>query len=295
MNFYALRVSIVALEPQLFVNHRMSDDIEIFEGAIKWAVDNPPVNEGGKKTFALKVLIESCDGVMAGVFAKGQKLSGHDEDFLEFSVKDYPPLIWFWDREQQVVLLEKKTTVFPSAESAAKGISLTVNNLVLAEAGLRVDVEPVLNEVDQDFWSEYDKLEQVHSVSFELSPPNLFGSTEREMKAILSDAAEETNANRVKTSFENKDSTLHLKSDGFLKNLVNWCRKGGGSWQIKGVLAGGEKQKTTVNSDKTARIVHTDGETISELELKNYPPEEIVKIVQLCRPQYDYATSVEKN
>ncbi|HHS3346833.1 TPA: hypothetical protein ACTGGT_003626, partial [Vibrio cholerae] len=197
MNFYALRVSLVAAEPQLFIHQNMSKDIYAFENALSYAVNNPPENESGEILYSIKILIEGKDsGVMGGMVAKAKSINGHDLEFNEYSVDDYPPMVWLWDREQQVILLEKKTSVFSTPTAACKAFMSISNNIELAEIGLRVDIEPVLNEENQNFWEEYDKFDYVEAVTFELIPPNLFGNTEKEMKKALLDTAEGTNANK---------------------------------------------------------------------------------------------------
>ncbi len=232
---------------------------------------------------------------MAGMVAKAKILNGHDAEFKAFSVDDYPPMVWFWDRQQQVILLEKKTTVFQTATAACKAFSSITNNYILAEMGLRADIEPVLNESDNNFWHEYDKFECVESVTFELIPPNLFGNTEKEMKKALNDSQEVTNANKITTIFENKDTKLNLKSDGWLNNLVNWCRKGGGNWILRGRLSSHKKQLTDVKSERTAKIVMVEGQGITEIELQNYDADDVSCIIESCRSSYDYNLSGEEN
>ncbi|BCK33193.1 hypothetical protein VCSRO96_3013 [Vibrio cholerae] len=294
MNFYALRVSLVAAEPQLFIHQNMSKDIYAFENALSYAVNNPPENESGEILYSIKILIEGKDsGVMGGMVAKAKSINGHDLEFNEYSVDDYPPMVWLWDREQQVILLEKKTSVFSTPTAACKAFMSISNNIELAEIGLRVDIEPVLNEENQNFWEEYDKFDYVEAVTFELIPPNLFGNTEKEMKKALLDTAEGTNANKITTVFENKDSKLNLKSDGFLNNMIRWCRKGGGNWLLKGRLSGHRKQISQIKSEKTAKIVVMEGKGITELQLRNYGVEDIVQIVELYRPQYDYNEKID--
>lgn len=295
MNFYALRVSLVAAEPQLFINENMSKDIFSFENSIFHAVENPPEDEYGEKLYSIKVLVDGRNrGVMGGMVAKAKSLHGHDSEFNEYSIDDYPPMVWLWDRQQQVILLEKKTTVFTTPTAACKAFIKIANNIELAELGLRVDIEPVLNEESNNFWEEYDRFEFVESVSFELLPPNLFGHTEMEMKKALIDTAEVTNANKITTTFENKDKKLNLKTDGFLNNMVRWCRKGGGNWSLKGKLFGHKTQLWQVKSEKTATIVVMEGKGITELQLNNYDVEELIQIVELYRPQYDYNDIIEE-
>lgn len=289
MNFYALRVSLVAAEPQLFPNKNMSKDIVIFEHALLHTIHNPPENEHKEKLYSIKVMVnDEAIGVMAGIVAKAKIINGHDVEFNAFSVDDYPPMVWFWDREQQVILLEKKTTVFATATAASKAFSRITNNIILADIGLRADIEPVLNKNENNFWAEYDKFECIESVSFELTPPNLFGNTEKEMKRALNDTVQATNANKVITTLENKSSKLNLKSDSWINNLVNWCRKGGGNWTLRGQLLGQRKKTTDVKSEKTAKIIVMEGKGITEVQLNNYKSEDVSYILEKYRHAYDY-------
>ncbi|PML81496.1 hypothetical protein BCT23_13445 [Enterovibrio norvegicus] len=294
MNFYALRVSLVATEPQLFIGKNMSKDILSFEDALNHSVGEPPQNEQGHVLFSIKVSVyDRNTGAMAGMVAKAKSLHGHDSDFNEYSVDDYPPMVWFWDREQQVVLLEKKTTVFSTPTAACKAFEKIANNYELAMLGIRAEIEPVLNRNEQNFWDEYDKFEVVQSVTFELTPPNLFGETEKEMKKALNDTAKSTNANKVTAIFENKDKKLKLKNDSWVGNLISWCRKGGGHWSLKGHLHG-KKTQMTVKSEKTAKIVHMKGQGITEVTLTNYAPHDVKDIVELYRDDYRYDDGIEK-
>lgn len=289
MKFHALRVSLVAEEPQLFIKSNTPKDIRNFENALLYSIDNPPENERKEKLFSIKVIINNQTiGVMAGMVAKAKILNGHDSEFNAYSVDNYPPMVWFWDREQQVILLEKKTTVFATATAACKAFSIITNNFLLSELGLRVDITPVLNENDNNFWAEYEKFECVESVAFELIPPNLFGNTEKEMKKALNNAADITNANKITTIFENKDTKLNLKNNGLLNNLVNWCRKGGGIWTLRGRLLGQNKQITNIKSEKTAKIIIMAKEHITEVQLQNYQAEDISSILESYRHNYDY-------
>lgn len=289
MNFYALRVSLVAMEPQLFVNKNMSDDIYAFEDALRYSEQSPPLNDYDEKLFSLKIMIDGRnEGVMAGMVAKAKSLHGHDADFQEYSVDDFPPMVWLWDREQQVILVEKKTNVFSTATAACKAFQSLANNIELAEINLRADITPVLNSTVHTFWEEYDKFESVQTVTFDLIPPNLFGNTEKEMKQALCDTTENTNANLVTTTFENKDSTLKLKSEGWLNNMVRWCRKGGGEWTLKGRLSGHKKKLTSVGSERVAKVVTMAGKGVTEIELTNYSAKDVVEVLSLYRHEYDY-------
>ena len=287
MNFYALRVSLVAEDPQLFVNQSMSDDIILFEDALKHATHTPPKNEHDEKLFSIKIVAQHNEGYIAGMVARAKSLSGHDAEFKQYHLDDFPPMIWFWDREQQVILIEKKSSAFATATIACKAFQIIANNIELANYGIRADIEPVLEQLQYNFWSEYDKFEHVQLVSFELTPPNLFGNTIKEMQKALNNTTKETNANKITTIFENKEGKLNLKSDGWLNNMVEWCRKGGGKWKLRGLLRGEKNKTSDIKSEKTAKIITMNGK-ITELLLSNYSANDIKEILLIYRSEYKY-------
>lgn len=205
MQLYALRVLMKPRDPDLFSKGFVQKDIAHFENAMVDAANKihmtsstPSVHK--KTSYTLKLSIKPTDGVMAGVISKQQKIKGHDKDFREYDVDDYPPIVWIWDREEQVLLVERKTAVFRDAHQVAKAFEDLTNNEYLAQLGLRIFIEPCL-EIE-DFWSEYQRLPFIDKVSFTLITPNIFGSSKEALTNDLRKLEEDTNANTVTTTFE---------------------------------------------------------------------------------------------
>lgn len=221
---------------------------------------------------------------MAGVISRQQKIKGHDKDFQEFDVDNYPPTVWLWDRKEQVLLVEKKTTVFKDPLQVAKAFEDLANNDYLAILGLRVFIEPCLEM--EDFWSEYYKLQCIDKVSFTLITPNIFGSSKQALSDDLRKLEKDTNANAVTTTFENKDGNLKLKSSRWASVLVDWVKDGGGSWSIKGRKTPTSKA-TYVTSGQTAKIVLIEG-AISEIELNGYSSSDVKEIIELHQKRYTF-------
>ncbi|WP_347115930.1 hypothetical protein AAHB66_08910 [Leclercia sp. S52] len=250
----------------------------------KLHLTSPTPSVHKKTSYTLKLSIKPTDGVMAGVISKQQKIKGHDKDFREYDVDNYPPIVWIWDREEQVLLVEKKTSVFKDAHQVSKAFEDLANNNYLAQLGLRIFIEPCL-EMD-DFWSEYQRLPFIDKVSFTLITPNIFGSSKQALTDDLRKLEEDTNANAVTTTFENKDGNLKLKSSHWASVLVDWVKDGGGSWLIKGRKTLKSKS-TIVSSNQTAKIVLIEGE-ISEIELDGYSANDVKEIIALHQNRYTF-------
>lgn len=253
MQLFALRVLMRPRDPDLFSKGVVQKDIVHFENAIVSSAQKlhltsstPSVHK--KTSYTLKLSIKPTEGVMAGVISKQQKIKGHDKDFREFDVDNYPPIVWIWDREEQVLLVEKKTSVFKDVHQVAKAFEDLANNDYLAQLGLRVFIEACLEM--EDFWSEYHRLQFIDKVSFTLITPNIFGSSKQALTDDLRKLEADTNANAVTTTFENKDGNLKLKGSHWASILVDWVKDGGGSWVIKGRKTLKSKP-TTVSSNQT--------------------------------------------
>lgn len=289
MLFYALRVLMRPRDPDLFSKGTVEKDISHFEKAIEITAQKlhltsatPSVHK--KTSYTLKLSLKPNEGVMAGVISRQQKIKGHDKDFREFDVDNYPPIVWIWDREEQVLLVEKKTAVFKDPHQVAKAFEDLSNNDYLAQLGLRVFIEPCLEM--EDFWCEYNNLEFIDKVSFTLVMPNIFGKTKQALSDDLRKIEKDTNANAVTTTFENKDGNLKLKGSHWASVLVDWVKDGGGSWLIKGRKTINSKS-TTVTSNQTAKIVLIEGE-ISEIELNGYSSSDVKEIIALHKERYTF-------
>ncbi|MGC6095434.1 hypothetical protein [Citrobacter portucalensis] len=289
MLFFALRVLLKPKDPDLFAKGLINKDIAHFEQAMVQASKNltkisatPSVHKQWR--YTLKLSIEPSEGTMAGVISKQQKIRGHDKDFQEYDVDNYPPVIWIWDKDEQILLVEKKTSVFRDVLQTARAFEDLGNNEYLSELGLRVFIEPCL-EVE-DFWVEYHNLEFIDNVTFTLVTPNIFGNSKEALTTELREIEQDTNANSITTSFENKDGNLKLTSSSWASTLVDWVKDGGGSWLIKGRKNINSKT-TTVSSNRTAKVIMVEG-NITEVELNGYSAEDLKDIISIYQKRYTF-------
>lgn len=278
MEFSVLQVSLLPVDGELFAKENGDKDIKLFEDAIDRAKERDD-------DYSIKVVINDPDkGYMSGVISRKTEINLHNRNFEPHQVEDFPPVVWFWDREEQVILVESKRQVFSSANVAAKTFEKIANNITLAENSLRAHIKPKL--VESVFWETFESFEYVQEVRLTLISPNLFGNTKKEIGEFLHEVADETNATEFSPVFKNLDGNLHLKPSKWLNAMIDWIKDGAGEWSIRGKHRAKDKYKT-ISSKQKVKILVIEG-SISEVELENYRPEEVAEIVEMLRPRYTY-------
>lgn len=278
MELNVLLVSLLPMDEELFSASNAIKDIRLFEKALDRAKER-------EDDYSIKVYIYDNNlGYMAGVISKRSNVQLHDRDFEIHNEDNYPPVVWFWDRDEQVILVENKSSVFSSAAVAAKTFSNISNNIVLAESGLRAHVHPKL--IESAFWETFESFKYVNEVRFNLAAPNMFGSTKKEIGEFLHEVVDETNASEFSTVFKNQDGNLNLKPSSWLNAMVDWVKEGAGNWSIKGRNSHRDRYKS-ISSQQRAKLLVIDG-SITEVELENYKPRDIAEIVEMLRHRYTY-------
>lgn len=277
MDFYLLQVSLLPQNDDLFRKEHKRD-IREFEKALSYSSQH-------LESYSIKVIVyDEHSGAMAGAVSKKAEVNLHDRDFNPHQEENFPPVLWLWDREEQVILVEKRTGVFSSAESACKAFDTISNNIYLAEQQLRAHIFSKLT--DDAFWKSYNSFEYIHHVEFDLATPNLFGDTKEELGNFLKEVSNDTNASEFRPIFKNKDGFLSLKKSKWVNLLVDWVRDGGGSWIIKGKR--NHKSKITkLESKKRAKIISIEGK-LDEIELEGYSAEDIKSILEVIRKKYTF-------
>jgi len=183
----------------------------------------------------------------------------------------YPHVHFLWNRSEQLILIEIKTSVFRSCESVIKSIEYHFNNL-LEPYGYAVFIEPLTEKTD--FWKAVHEYEFMYEVNFELHMPNFLGKTQKDIKEVLNIFKEDNNATGISYKVSNRDGRLILpEDDPRINSNLEWITKGGGSWYIKGKKPG-SAQKATIKSTKSQYIKTME----TSIEFENYTAEEIISI-----------------
>jgi hypothetical protein len=278
MEFNVLQVSLLPVDSELFAKKHLDKDIKLFEDALDKAKER-------NDEFSIKVYIKDLDkGVMSGVVSKKTDVKLHDRNFKLHQEEDFPPVVWFWDREEQVILVENKRSVFSSASVASKTFENIANNITLAENSLRAHIKPKL--VESAFWDTFNSFNFVSEVRLSLVTPNLFGKTKKEIGEFLHEVSDETNASEFSPVFKNPDGNLHLKPSAWLNAMIDWIKDGAGEWSIRGKRKPKDKYKT-INSKQRVKLLLVEGQ-ITEVDLENYKSEEVNEIISMLRNRYTH-------
>ncbi|MBO0950703.1 hypothetical protein [Fibrella forsythiae] len=136
------------------------------------------------------------------------------------------PFIYFIiDVTKQVVLIQKKTSVFHDTDSAANRIAeffenQLSNDLVIAQ------LHPIVRA--DNFWEEIKEAKEVHSLELDIAPPNFFG-TRFKSNIDIKAAHEETNFTKFKIYLSNKYGDLRIAQENF-QDLIQTLASGAGDY-----------------------------------------------------------------
>lgn len=291
MKVHIARLSFISPSQKTLSNSKFEGtSIELAE---KLLVDHPSYSPKKKRGFVSLIFggfIIGTDGRLLSAKlgkAKEVKLPDYDKDKIDFLDKKgmlYPHVYLFWDRDEQVILIERDTSVFQNYETVLKSIEDHLNGL-LAEYELRVFIEPLTEKTD--FWNAIRTYEYLYGVNFELHMPNFFGETQKAIKEVLEMHKRDYNATGVSTQISNPDGGLDIpEDDPQINTNLEWITKGGGSWAIRGKKAEGKKKvKLTSTRSQNIKVEET-------IEIENYTAEEVLSILSVIRPKYSVKSTL---
>ena len=194
--------------------------------------------------------------------------------FIDEIKEDYPHVLLLWDRNEQTILIERNTAIFPNYLTVFKSIENHFNNL-LEKFELEVYIVPIPKK--GDFWKIIKEYQLIYEISFELYQPNLFGETEKSVKEILECFNEEYNATSVTITIANPRGNLKVADiNQRIIDDINWVDKGGGTWKLKCRKSQTAKKETITSRDHIVITEVTDEVTESIME----NPDQVISAVK---------------
>ncbi len=164
---------------------------------------------------------------------------------------DYPYINAVFDQKRQIVLLEVKTTVFPSL-SASRGRLSACLERSFAPYGFDVLFEGITDA--EGFWDIVGESRGVCQLTLTLNAPNLFGGY-NDTNEMLRDIAKTYNNTRATIRLENPKGKLTgiSQENKALKDAMEYASGGGGEWKVT-VLRRGAGQKTYRSEDNVRKV-----------------------------------------
>jgi hypothetical protein len=207
--------------------------------------------------------------------------------FLDYVEDTFPHVFLIWDRKEQAILIERKTSIFFDYEIVIRSLEDHFNNLI-SDLDVSVFLEPKSDTAD--FWKIIEENEYIYEVGFTLHMPNLFGNLQKPLKDNLENLQKKYNLTDVTTQITNPEGNLKLsKDDQDINENLAWIAKGGGSWvaRVTKLINQRRDKKIKISSvsDKFLRIYSTT------IEMENYTISEVKAILKELKPVYSIMES----
>lgn len=193
--------------------------------------------------------------------------------FYDESETISPSVNVIWDRINQFVAIEHKTSVFPDYEYVFDSISKHFNNL-LDPMGYIVVIEPIFKK--EEFWNIIKNSTKIYQLSFTLHMPNLFGDTNRSISDVLRTVQSSYNASSVTNKLENPDGNLNIEENNEeINSQLDWTKHGGGSWEAVTKQKETSRRKIKFSSKSAFQGITVE----TNVDIENYSKEEAIKIL----------------
>lgn len=228
--------------------------------------------------------------LLGGYIGRGThaKIPDHNNE-LGFYDKDdtiYPRVYFFWDRINQIILIEKRSKPFKNYQSVFNSIEEHFNDLMY-NYDYTLKIEPI-SDVN-DFWKIIVDSKFIYEVQFELHKPNLFGDISREFSEMLNEISNEYNSTSVTQKILNPKGKLKISKENiFIAKALDWIGRGGGNWRatIK-KLPGDEKEEISSKQESILKTISIDRYS------ENFSAEEVNEIILEAKNSKYYSVGNE--
>jgi len=281
MKFHVARISFI-LSSQRRLTKIEENPIDLLE---KQIVTRPKYTSRRKKQAPLifdNFIYDSYDGSLILIKLgkeKEVKIPKHADQvgFYDESEIISPSVNVIWDRINQLIAIEHKTTVFSDYEYVFDSISKHFNNL-LDPLGYIVVIEPLSKK--EEFWNIIRNSVKIFQLSFTLHMPNLFGDTNRSISEVLKTVQSSYNAASVTNKLENPDGNLKIdENDDEINSQLDWIKQGGGSWESVTKQRETSRRKIKISSKAAFQGITIE----TTVDIEDYSDKEAVKILREIR------------
>lgn len=174
----------------------------------------------------------------------------YDEGELDLEPKEdieFPFVFIVMDLKKQIVLVQKKTSVFQDPETSKRMLKRIIED-VLELDHFVFTIDEISDK--KEFWDIVDNNDGIFSVELNLKSPNLFGSR-YDANEFLKKQREIHNATETDVEFKNKHGKLRIPREIF-DSFIEYISAGAGSYNLE-YLKDGEKQVKS-SSDNIKKV-----------------------------------------
>jgi len=195
----------------------------------------------------------------------------HDEEkaeIVESREPNYPFVYVIIDTHKQIVLLENKTTIYPTIDSCKNAFKAFVIAFI-HNLNYSYSMDEITNL--STFWETIKNADKIFELKLNLKSPNLFGSA-LATNALLKGIKEDFNNDELDMSLKNTDGNLSITQEK-LGDAIDYAGGGGGHWQLL-LIRKGHTTKTKVISNKSVKTIEV---TNFEDEIRLFGNHEIIE------------------
>lgn len=162
--------------------------------------------------------------------------------------QDYPFINVFVELKTQKFLIESKSGIFINYNTCSDVIK-NIMNKYLKKIDATININPIIEE--QEFWNFFVDENEVKSLSFNFTVPNLFDASDDATK-FLNDARDNVGASNVSLNFSNSEGKLKPNKNG-IESFVKYTSAGGGCWNLKYKDKNGDTKRA--NSKQKSKMI----------------------------------------
>ncbi|OIQ10502.1 hypothetical protein [Neomoorella thermoacetica] len=271
MFFYAGRISLIPSDSLYYVEGK-ENKLELVEKALMQSFIYP---EKYGVNIIHEPIIHPDYGLIGGYIGRQTitKIPKYESNkFKKFEDVVYPYVHYFYLKHEQVIVVERNTSVFKKEEKVFEYLSNYLNNNILYPEGLVVYIKPLTEK--GEFWKSLKELGEVHEIHLRFIMPNFLGQAYSNIRELLLSIKSQTRADEVEQSFYSAVGKASIPKDDKFESAIGWIEDGGGEWRLVRKSMGGKTRKVISNRQKLTLIEQ------KELVLDNLTTDDLVKIIK---------------
>jgi hypothetical protein len=164
---------------------------------------------------------------------------------------EFPFVYIIIDFSRQIILIQKKTSVFQNISTSQNILQLLINSTV--DFGQYIFTIDEISHKER-FWQLVEKSRKIYSLKLNLRAPNLFGGRFK-ANELLKREQEEHNAAEIEVEYKNEYGNLLVKEDS-VGSYINYIAAGGGSYSLRFKVDGELKTKSSKDNIKTINLAN---------------------------------------
>lgn len=192
--------------------------------------------------------------------SKETKITLHregDKDIDTDEESDYPYVYIIINTENQIILIQKNTSVFEDTLSAKNRLTEILQKFV-REYNYTINIDSIADK--EQFWTAVSKAKKLYSLNLRLSAPNLFGARVK-ANEFMKEQKEEYNLSLLEVKMNNLEGNLCLSKEN-LDDFVEYATEGGGGYNLS--YEDENNIKRTIDSKNTSKKILLSSEITKE-------------------------------